>query len=183
MALTLNFDVDQCGKCDDFTFIELTGNGTSGWGTPNPGLGDATAATLTIKFPDNSEVEFDLSDNFPTDDVDLELTVSMSDLGLTGKFPDGIYLFTYTVTADGDLYTKQCYVYFDCQAKCCVDKLFAKITATDCSDCNDSKAKQAYDADAYLKAARNAASFGKLNQAKELLSKVVFLCNLEKCNC
>ncbi len=184
MALTLNFDVDQCGKCDEFTFTELTGDGLTGWGTPNPGLGDAANATLTIRFPDNSQVDFDLSANFPTDDTDLELIVSMTDLGFTGKFPDGVYLFSYTVELeDGDIYIKQCYVYFDCQAKCCVDKLFAKIKSTDCSDCNNSKAKQAYEADAYLKGARNAVSCGKPNQAKELLSKVEYLCNLEKCNC
>ena len=107
----------------------------------------------------------------------------MSDLSLSGKFPDGVYLFTYNVVVDGDSYTKSCYVLFDCQAKCCVDKLFAKIKSTDCGNCSESKLRQAYDADAFLKAAENAASCGKLTQAKELLSKVEFLCNNENCNC
>lgn len=182
MSLKLNFNISQC-QCDEFTYTETTGSGTNGWGSPNPGLGDAESAELVIKFPDDSEVEFDLSANFPTDDDQLEAIISMSDLSLSGKFPDGIYLFTYNVVVDGDSYTKSCYVLFDCQAKCCVDKLFAKIKSTDCGNCSESKLRQAYDADAFLKAAENAASCGKLTQAKELLSKVEFLCNNENCNC
>lgn len=189
MALQLDFNICQDG-CDTLVFTETTGaysaDNLTGWGAPNPLVSDAANAVLFITFPDGTELTtpLDILGTFPTTDDTVELVINPEDVGLTGDFDDGVYIFRYTVDlADESQYTKACYVFLTCQADCCVDKLYAKVTTTDCRDCENSKQAFAFEADGYLKAAKSHAGCGNITMAKALLAKVNYMCNQVNCNC
>jgi hypothetical protein len=190
MALQLDFNICQ-EACDSLVFTETTGaysaDNTGGWNNASTeSIGDVATAVLEITFPDGTELAtpLDISATFPTADEDVELVIDSTDVGVTGDFEDGVYIFRYTVTMDDDTeYTKACYIFLSCQADCCVDKLYAKITTTTCKDCSNSKLAFANEAFGYLKAAKSKAGCGDITGATELLEKVQYMCNLERCNC
>ena len=193
MALALKFDI-SCDGCDTLLFTELTGeysvSNTTGWNDASTALiADITAATLDITYPDGSVLEtpIDLYPAIPTIDTTLEVEITNTDVGLTTNFPDGLYTFLYTATNGNTdpetVYTKSCNVFLTCNAECCVGKLYARVTTTDCRDCRNSNLSFAIEADGFLEAAKNAARCGDSSKATQLLEKVQYMCNLVRCNC
>jgi hypothetical protein len=189
MALALNFNVCQ-EECDTLVFTELTGeyssSNTGGWNDASTEyIGDVASATLTIIYPDGTSSDpFDMYPTFPSKTEDTELEIASTDLGLTGDFDDGVYTFTYTVTMeDTTVYTKTCYIFLSCTVDCCVDRLFARISPTDCKDCKDSTMAFALEALGFLLGAKARANCGEISAAAALLAKVQYMCNLTRCNC
>lgn len=184
MSLLLDFNLCEESSCDELTFTELTGSGTTGWSGSNPDTSEATFATLSLIFPNGTTSStIDLISLFPSSNDETEFIVTTALAGVT-EFEDGVYTATYTVVVNNSgevTYSKTCYFYFDCKASCCVDKLFAKVRPTDCHNCENSKLKFAIEAAGYLQAAKFSIKCGNVTMAKENLKKVQYMCNYENC--
>ena len=119
MALAINFGI--VGGVDRVTFNETTGayhvtTNPTGWGAPNPVVGDATSVKLFVGVPGNtSMIELDLSANFPEDDDSVDLDILATTLGLN-HIPSGVWKFTYEVVAT-TTYTKTKYYFLDQHAQ------------------------------------------------------------------
>ena len=192
MALGIDFCVTQQPACKYLKFKDETGvydavYNTTGYGTPNPAVSDALTATLVVTLPDGTVTSvinlFPL--NMPdTSGIEIYITNAMLGLG-TASLPNGIYTWTYTVTGnDGSAFssTKTIKTFVDCQAQCCIDKMFAKVELSTCDCCANSKLDSALEAQGWLDSANHAFNCGKPVLAKKLLAKVEQLCTLTKCN-
>lgn len=193
MPLEIDFNICQNSSCDELTFTETTGayNATTnpgGWGAPNPTLASVTTpVTLTVTFPNESVYTLDvatLNPSFPTDDTTLEWVLDMSSFGGdTGdSFEDGVYTFTYLVTADGSTYTQTHYVALYCQVKCCVFSMF-KDLEVNCDCCEDDK-KTAIDAFLLYKGLVYEAGCGNITAFNSALTELQKVCSNSNCkNC
>lgn len=192
MALSIDFCVEQQPACKYLTFKDETGvydavYNPGGYGSPNPTLASAEAATLVVTLPDGTVVPtinlFPL--NMPdTSGIEIFITNAMLGLG-TASLPNGIYTWTYTVsrtTATAFTATKTIKTFVDCQAQCCVDKMFCQVELSTCDCCQNDKLDNALKAQGWLDSANHAFNCAKPNLAKQLLSKVEQLCTLTKCN-
>ncbi len=197
--LVLNFSICQKIGCRDLTFEESTPLYSSidltGWGAPNPELIDVLSYNLIFTSPSDEIYNVNLLTAFPTITpvLNQELTVTNSMLGFNTSFEDG--LWTITLKAEG-IYTDITdtevafststtkYFFFTCQTQCKLDKMLAKITADECSSCNDTILKQVINAQMYLNAANAAACCGQSNKAAKLLARANFIAAKNGCsNC
>ncbi len=184
----LNFDICELSNCQTITFAETTGTydaieNPNGWGSPNSVIDDADTATLEITQPDGTITTIDLfalTPSFPTTTLTQTYSISASTAGLsTTAFTDGKYTFVYTVTGttggNDFTYTQTVEQLFFCQARCCVDRLFAAIDDFTC-DCNKTKINEAYQADILLRSLKRAAGCGDLNSFTDTLTIINNLC-------
>lgn len=191
MALIPSFCVTQQPACKYLSIEDLTGTydstyNTGGYGTPNPELSDVNDALLTVTLPDGT-VKSNLSlisVNIPNTDGTLAY-ITNSDLGLgTLPLPNGIYSFKFDIIVGSDTYTDIVTILVDCQAQCCVDKLFAKVELSTCDCCQNDKLAFAETAQGWLDAANHAFNCSKPNLAIKLLKKVEQICAFTQCqNC
>lgn len=189
MALALKFNVCLESDCKTITFTDTTGvytaTNTGGYNTPNPSLSEATAATLTITKPDNTNVVINLfTQGFPTKDTTLEYLITGQALGygVDSKIPDGSFTFQYDTTISGTIYTKRIVKLFYCQIKCCIENLFNKISDTSC-ECTDTFVKKALKGYAYLKSLQVAAKVGNQPRFANLLKILNKICADKNCGC
>lgn len=115
MALVLNFSITDLGS--SLTFKELTaayaGDNLTGWGAPNPVIGDATSVLLKIGVPGSlTMLSLDLSDTFPTTDITDEFSITKTLLGVD-LILGGVYKFVYEVIAGATTYTTTKYYFID----------------------------------------------------------------------
>jgi hypothetical protein len=189
MSIKLDFSICQNSDCKSIKFSETTcsysSNNTGGWGSPNEEVTDATEATLQIQIPGVvGLVNIDLySLGYPTN-ISNSLTLTSNNLGLGVNYPlpDGIYIFTYSVTTSNDIYTITKYILLDCQVRCCVSKMLAEIPDKDC-DCANETSKKALLAYTYLEALTNAARCGNITKANNILNLLRMICNKKSCGC
>jgi hypothetical protein len=189
MALSINFTVSQ--SCDGkyLIFQDTTGTYSSvnpgGWGTPNPDLGVAIPLSANIIVTNPLGTVFNLFETFPDLLVDLPnlgtpiVAIGAEHLGgiVDSVIADGTYAFTYSFSYDeGQYIERQLYFFFDSQAKCCVDKMFAQISSNDCC-CDQSAMQDAMTARGLLIAAEYAGRCGQVAKAADLLTTVNKLCN------
>lgn len=191
MAFKLQFDI--CEEiCTQFTFTETTlaysVNGT-GWGTPNPNYTLATVATLDVYAPSNTTstptltIDLLATGDFPNITGTPEYTITNTALGYSGRLPDGVWKFVYTVTiVDGSTttYRQTIEKVTYCNAKCCVDGLFAAIEDFDC-DCMDDAINKALSAQAILSGMVSAARCGRKSTFSKLQAMLERLCNNTNC--
>lgn len=200
MALELGISIVEDSTCDGLKFYETTGqyNGTTnttGWDelglTPSiPATSTILRAELDITPPGGSKYTFNVLASFPTVDDTVSYSVAPSDLGYTDdSIVSGVYLVTYTVwdSASTDaipIGTKSCYVLLSCAAKCCIDKMFAKVPdEACCGDCEKQALAAAITTQGYLCAAISALGCNRPTDAQTMMEKVLFMCNLENCKC
>lgn len=187
MALKLNFSISQGCDGSFFTLTETTGDysnvNVNGWEAPNASKADIEPDTVDINITDTLGNSYSLREQRAaalTDFPETVDTVTMlpTDIGLAEDaiIPDGTYSFVYSITVDGVYYERALYFYFDSQAKCCVDKMFADIKVDDCC-CDDSNLEKALKARGLLIAASYAGRCGQITKAAELLAVVNKLCN------
>jgi hypothetical protein len=186
MALQLNFTICQ-GECDELIFTDTTGlyeatENPGGYGDVNPVTGDFTNPTLTLEDLSGGITTINLPAGFPTSNTAFYYTHT-----LAGDLVDGVYIVTYTITdssggSEVD-YSKSCYKLFTCQADCCIQKLYAKVSTDDCATCNDSVLSKAVEAEAFLKGAKANALCGEITMATSLLKKVQYMCTASNCKC
>ena len=196
MSLVLKFDVCSKSNCKKFVFNETTGEynvttNTTGWGSPNPLVAWVTAATLAVYKPGNATTTPDLTidlfnetPNWATTDSTQEYTINNTDLGYSGKMPDGIWKFVYTVTVTEvdtvKIYQQTIQKATYCNAACCVDGLFAAIEDFDC-DCMEAQISAALTAQAIFKSLVSAAKCGNITKFNKLLSMLQRMCNNQSC--
>lgn len=192
MALKLNFSICESG-CKDFIFTETTGlydsvDNPTGWNGSNASIANVTIATLDIYSPTSTTtptltIDLFATGNFPTTDDTIEYIVTNTALGLSGRLTDGVWKFVYTVTVvDGDttVYKQTIEKITYCNAKCCVDKLFAGIEDFEC-DCAIEAINKALNAQAILKGMIYAAGCGQKNKFDKLKKMLERMCNNTNC--
>jgi len=185
MALELSFVTSMTVDGKVMTFQETTGeynavSNTTGWGAPNPLVGDATVATVEIIKPGDTTVySINILASFPSNDTSTAWGITMADLGGTADdvFPDGVYDITYKVTALAVDYQVSRYNFAYANVKCCVQKMFANLTISGCSGCDTTAADKAITAYAYFKALLSASVCGELEEAASLLAYINKLCS------
>ncbi len=172
------------------TFTETTGvysgTNTHGWGTPNPELGDATEASLTIYLPNATTLLPDsttsvvinlLAEGFPNTD-NTPYIITNEDLGgeADTRIPDGIYQFDYLVYVDDtDAYTASTYVLVDSNVNCCIANLAENVDATKCG-CGKAASKFEK-ASLALTAARFAMDCPNITNAAKNLRAAIEICD------
>lgn len=198
MALQLKLALLQHGGCRAFSLFEKTGifdavSNPTGYGSPNPDVGDVSSAVIQITLPDESVVSLNITGDFgaifpTTDDTDqLEITNEILGLSEDENLPYGIYTFVYTIFAeDGSIIAQGTFKFLiDCTLFCCLDNLLATLDECDC--CSDPAAKmknwRVRAGYIYLQAAQAAFGCGKTQRAKALLDFVNDICAQTKCNC
>lgn len=153
MALETKIDVCVRDACTTLVFLETTGaynvtTNATGYGTPNPTKASVTAVTLVITDPTDNVYTLDLSaKGFPSDNVDFEYEIPLSDIGNRESIDDGLWQFVYTVTS-GSEYIASKTALFHCNANCCVAKLLLNIN----EDPNDTSTKNKKAIEKYSKA-------------------------------
>jgi len=117
-------------------------------------------------------------------------TVTNSMLGLTGSLPDGIYTVKFEIDINNVFSQTQqtsviTYTLLTCTIKCCVDKLFAKISdqGCGCDDCDDKIVQNALLASALYQALCAAGHCGNTTQVDCLLDRLNKLCLAKGCGC
>lgn len=190
--ISLDFNICLSGSCNTITFTETTGAFSStniyGWGSPNEATSSAQTAVLEITDPTGVVTSINLFINspaFPSSSNTNEYIITPSSIGSTEeKFSDGVYYFKYTVTrtsATAYSYSQVVQKLFYCNAKCCVESLFADIDDFEC-DCNAVKLELAYKADKLLTGLKYMSKCGQVNDFNELLDVISDLCD-ETGNC
>lgn len=198
MSLKLNFDICQSSSCKWFSFKETTGiydadTNETGWGTPNPEVGDYAPgvnsdATLTVTIPGVTDpVGIDISDYFPSQDNTFSINITNEDLGLDAgaSLPNGIYKFVYSLTVDGGSYTRTKNVFIHCQYDCEVEELLHDLVTEECClECDN----EDLDKIVYLKtlicAAKAAVECGNLSRAENIIETIDDLLDGNNdCNC
>ncbi len=147
MALKLKFTVANGSNCKSIIFTETTGaynnpDNITGWGTPNPSIGDVTYSKLKIENLTTSTI-YDLI-NITPNSTNSSTTINTSDLKIAGvsigdvTLPDGLYEFTYHVKVNSlrTEYTSIVKSLFLCES-CCKIKKLATDVDLDCGCCND----------------------------------------------
>jgi len=192
----LKLDFTVCSSdCKSLNFTETTGvysetTNTTGWGTPNPDISEATSAELTILTPSNNTYTFDLyaTGNYPTSLESNEFSISYGDLGFTTTLEDGEYTFTYTVIITTYIsedpvyttYTKTKKFYVTCNIECCINKLLLNLEDVNC-DCNKEARSKYLEAFALLQAYKHANACGRLGTATELFNELTKICSNVDC--
>ncbi len=187
MATVLKIDLCQASNCKTLKFYETTGTyttlTTTGWGTPNSNLADATAASLTITTPAGVENVINLFTNgFPSNIPTFYYPLDSTAIGDTTAtaFPDGVYTFTYEVTMPDEVLTTTIRKLLYCQAECCVYGMLAAIDDPEC-DCAKDSMEAAIKAYNLLQGLKHAASCGLVSTFTDLLAVLNRLCNNSNC--
>ncbi len=194
MSFLLNFDICSKSQCRLFTFTETTNNISvlsTGWNAPNPDVVDATAATLEIFLPANTTIvpsfiiDLFATGNYPTDSTVVEYNITNTYLGYTGRLPDGRYKFVYKVIINNGVVPAVTYKqtkekFLACNAKCCVDKLFAAIEDFEC-DCMDEAKEKAFSAYTLHQSMIHASNCGQSTTFNKLRLLLERLCNNQNC--
>jgi hypothetical protein len=160
-----------------------------GWnGGSNPTNSTITSATVSVLLPNTTTaVDLDVTASVTSATI-LNYqsifnlgTYSATDLGTTGKLPDGIYTFTYTIVDGSDTYTSSYKTYLFCQTRCCVDKLLAEIPnrMTDLTFINNVEQANAF----LLSASKSAFSCGKFTETQKLVEQAKKICNFYNKTC
>jgi hypothetical protein len=154
MALEIDFDICTQTACTEIKFTETTGiyqalSNPTGYGAPNPLVGDFVTATLLIIDPDGEEYEIDLgAESYPKNDDD-GYVIPAVDIGSRTLIEDGYWQFVYTIV-DGaaESYSATKTLIFSCNTNCCVRRLLLAINP----DPNDTSVTNKKKIDRYLKA-------------------------------
>lgn len=198
----LSISVCQAKDCQSFAITETTGvyNASSNPGGYGGGVNydttDVIDARLVITLPDGTSITIDSSSAIPVypslpDSTGLApFTVASAMLGLSGVLPDGIYTIQYTIDINTVFSTTTQtsvtqFVLFTCTIKCCVDKLFAKISdqGCGCNDCNDAIIQNALLASALYQALCASGVCGNTTNVNCLLDRLNKLCTAKNCGC
>lgn len=178
MALVLAFRTRINDNCESITFTETTGsvtNGfTEGYGAGNELIGDVTLSELVVKNESAGVTYDDIT--IVASDTELETNINASALllntvaaGLT-SFADGIWSFTYNVTADGNNYSTQKVFLVSCGVVCRIQTYLAKILDSNQCCITDKQKEQAKELLLSYDLITWATPLGYLSDVKEALT-------------
>lgn len=188
-VFTLKADFEVATNTDITTF-DTTGvygvTNLSGYGTPNPEVGDMTDAAVVFHLTDTTTylpnddnlATFDSSTTppaFPTlpNTTNIGFTVTGEDLGygVDAKIPDGVLQADYTVTGGGNVYAYSKFILIDATVRCCLSKL----ALTDGCNCGAGKTKFERGW-AALDAAHASMECNDITSAAKNLSRAISIC-------
>ena len=194
MAYTPSLSICEKNHCSDILLTDSRGLYDAtlnpfGWnGGSNPTNSTITSATVSVLLP-NQTIAVDLDVTTAVTSATILNyqsifnlgTYSTSDLNTSGKLPDGIYTFTYTIVSSGTTYTSSYKTYLFCQTRCCVDKLLAEIPnrMTDVTYINNVETANAF----LLAASKSAFSCGKFTETAKLVEAAKKICNFYNKTC
>lgn len=178
----------QCGvlKVTDTTGAYNATTNPTGWqGGSQPNGSDVTEATIMYYSgqydPDARGTTVDVTDAIPDTVVGnfvLSDSIELSD------YSDGYMTIVYTVTTATDTYTRHQTFLFTCNARCCIDQMFADIASDcDCECTQDEKIDFALKAEGMLRAVKSAASCASTTAVESMLAKIERLCEFNDCGC
>lgn len=194
MAYTPSLSICEKNHCSDILLTDSRGLYDStlnpnGWnGGSSPTNSTITSATVSVLLPNASlAVDLDVTASVTSATIlnyqsifDLG-TYSTTDLSSSGKLPDGIYTFTYTIVDGSDTYVSSYKTFLFCQTRCCVDKLLALIPErmTDITFINNVEMANAF----LLSASKSAFSCGKFTETQKLVDAAKKICNFYNKTC
>lgn len=203
-ALQLKINICVARDCSSASFFELTKTyvnptNLTGWGAPNPLIGEIEHVSLTITNPTGQLYTFSYSSSyllpntFPTVDEDLEFLIPANELGGTSKLTSGIWKAKYQVdnndgSGDPQIFSESVERYFlvYCKWQSCVDKLFTLVDPLDDCGCHDSTESSL---DAYIRAKtaldqlKNAVKCNNIADALLIIEYLDYLCSQTNCGC
>lgn len=194
MAFTPKLSICEKNHCSDILLTDSTGLYDStlnpfGWnGGSNPTNSGITSAVVSVLLP-NAPLAVDLDVTASVTSATILNyqsifnlgTYSATDFGTTGKLPDGIYTFTYTIVDNSVTYTSSFKTFLFCQTRCCVDNLLALIPErmTDTTFINNVEMANAF----LLAASKSAFSCGKFTETAKLVESAKKICNFYNKTC
>ena len=191
MALDLKLEV--CVQdCESLTLIDDTGiydaNNATGWAQnltdPNPATGDVTSSTVDITIGTNTT-------NHIVDPHLGNVSIPLTDLGLSGTINDGLIIILWTVSGvvgsgpnvgQDFVYCVETQLYNTCNISCSIRSKYADILLTDCPTCKTDAITSLSELDVYTDAITYAAECGLISKADKILSYVQNKLAIEKCN-
>lgn len=197
MALVPTINVCVKTACSVLTFRDTTGiynitTNPTGYGSPNPIVGDFDTATLTIIAPDETEYVLDLISldaGFPSNNRDYEYTIPYTSIGNRTNIEDGYWQFIYTITTNSDIqYIASKTAIFTCNSECCVKAMLLDIDAENLSIYNITNTKRVNNyikARAFLDALKYYAFCGNLDKfsnIKLVIDKICAKSGCKTCN-
>ncbi len=186
MALDLKLSICNSSNCSTVSITDTTGtydasDNTGGYGAPNPLTGDTTSAIIVITYQDGSVTTTDVTSQHPNPQTTE--TFTFTDIALPSTL-DGSYTVKYTVINPTGTYVVNSCMILTCNARCCIDKMWAKAAEEASYDCGcDSYMKKALQAEGMLKALKNSAILSNDVARDKLLDTIQRLCKMEDCNC
>ena len=181
---------ENCSKIRvyDITGAESTEN-TGGYSVANGMPVNMSTATITYTTPEGSTNTINVLSTLNSQTtVSGEFLLAAIDIANT----DGEYTFIYNLSnsATEETFKYELTIFSLCNARCCVDKLWAKyanniINNEDCgcSGDPDSYLSKASSAEALYKAIKYGIACNNTVAKNEILKKLQRICKLEKCNC
>lgn len=188
MAIKLKYNICVVNNCKQLAFTESTGiysiSNTTGWGTPNELISDATSAILTITNTENISYNIDLFTLglFPSSSNSVTYTIPLALYGNPSSITDGQWYFKYTVITSTTTYVTEKYYYFTCNSENCVNNM---IPTEICDSCKDNTDYDNYiKAWSFLKSLEKAAQCGNVtlfNSIKKIIDKLCKNSNCKTC--
>lgn len=103
------------------------------------------------------------------------------------SFEDGYYEILYEITDTSDnIYSYKLRVYFTCNARCCINKLWETYAESVCGNCDcdaSDDMDNALEAEAMLDALNSSASCLNTTTRDNILTMINRICDSEDCNC
>jgi len=172
----------------DSTDIYNATSNPKGWEDASTLLGaNVSTAYLYITYPDDITYS-------QTVDVTSQIatvvtgTFVFNDIFPTGtSFDDGYYEILYEITdTSSNVYSYKLKVYFSCNARCCINKMWNEYASKLCGDCG-CEAKDlrdhALEAEAFYDALNSCASCLNTTTRDNILTMINRLCDSNDCNC
>jgi hypothetical protein len=193
MALTVKSCVILSDDCTSIYFFDKTGiynasTNPTGYGAPNPAIGDFASATLSVTIAGaTTPIVVNVFADLPSNNVDAAYELTAAACGLT-VFPDGLTRVTYTIVTKIDVtYTTTQLFLVDCDIECCIEKKKLEIAKDPDScgcGCGDKKILNMLYLEALLEAAQAATCCGDVKSVNDIVSILKTKCSSTNCsNC
>lgn len=186
MALSLTFSACLKSACSKISITDTTdvynaSTNTTGWGSPNLQGSSVTSATITITPPGGSAQVVDVLSQIPAT-VTGEFT--FTDITLDA-YSDGITTIVYSVSDGVTTYSKTSEILFTCEARACIDKMWARNAAAACGNNCEllSLLDDANLAEGLLKSLKSAGACDNEECIASILASINQLCEFNDCNC
>jgi hypothetical protein len=174
-----------CGQLhpSDITGLYDSVNNTTGWNSPNPDRTDETlVATLNISYKNSANVVTNYAPITVTSTVaNAQLsTINFAPVDILG---DGVYSFLYTLVINDVTYKAEVTTAVFCNAKCCIQKLAAKVAAGLCNTCENKAMEKYLTASSLYKALKDTSVCHGSKEFLGLLKQIEKICNQSGCGC
>lgn len=148
MGLQLSVTLST-SDCSNLVFTETTGlyssGNLTGWGTPNPLISNATAASIIITTPSGSQFTFPILNNGFPNAINGTYSIPSTSLGMSTSLQDGqysvVYIITVLVSGIPFIFSTTDVEFVACNLECCIDRLLNNIGDWSCDCSKDAKDK------------------------------------------